>query len=562
MRKSDLKLFKEKFNTSKYFTSVVASLLEKLVEFEYVPASKISSLEEKLLDNIDYIRFGNENIYDYKSGYYDANTKELYIKDEKNIPAVYLRLLYVLTTREVDTNVYETGFTTTKLRTDSYKLDYINFGINRAVMANLVYKICHMLPDSLQLVPTRKSMTHDFLGFKIQADNELYALEGKLLSELCLVLDLDPELLYSGIFTKNPTKYLDSIFNKKNFENKDKFLKLFDNISRKYNTYNKLVFLSNKLNENYIEYKKNVLKDDANEILKEKETILSYISSVISPLYGDAEDDEDYEVTTGLSEALDKLESEIKKDLIKFQDILADNIIKSNTHLPYTKFASKLKCFNNILITPNKKISKTIRETILFKLMPEDEVTGINLVQKIKYAIIEQILSSTDLTNISDSFVFYNITPLEDEPLGTAVILLRANKGVSRVIEVKGLNHNLKKKPIFELNYLPLDNLKHIMTSTYSNTYISNVEALYTSLKNNFEEFKNLPLDNIFAFEYLSQKYLVCFNNNKPYVLCYTYSPLGYGFNLLNLSEQYKVFGQTVTSKSIIKNTLPTIYKK
>ena len=36
------------------------------------------------------------------------------------------------------------------------------------------------------------------------------------------------------MFSKNPAKYLDTILNKKAFANKEKFLKLFDNISRKY----------------------------------------------------------------------------------------------------------------------------------------------------------------------------------------------------------------------------------------------------------------------------------------------------------------------------------------
>ena len=253
MSKADLTLFKEKYNTSDYFTSVVESLLNKLAEFEYISNSKKASLLDLLYKNVKDIRFGTNNIYDFKSGYYDANKKELYIKDEKNIPSVYLRLLYILTTSEIDTNAYMVGYSTTKLRKDSYKMAYSNFGINRAVMANLVYKLCHLLPPHLQITPSKKTYTHDFLGFKIETENEISGIEGKLLSELCFVLDLDPELLYLGLFSKNPIKYLDSVFEKKKFKNKDKFLKLFDNISRKYNTYNKLAFLSNKLNDNYVE---------------------------------------------------------------------------------------------------------------------------------------------------------------------------------------------------------------------------------------------------------------------------------------------------------------------
>lgn len=563
MSRSNLTLFKEKYNTNDYFTSIVESLLNKLCEFEYIPHSKLSSIVEMLCDNIKEIRFGNKNSYDYKSGYYDANKKELYIKDEKNVPAVYLRLLYAITTKEIDPNIYMSGYSITKLRKDSYRLAYNNFGINRAVMANLVYKLCNLIPSGLQLVPTTKTNTHDFLGFKIEADNELYCLEGKLLAETCYVLDLDPELLYSGLFSKNPVKYLDSIFEKKHFENKDKFLKLFDNISRKYNIYNKLAFLSNKLNENYIEYKKHILTDDVSKIQKEKEVIEEHIKSAVVSLNGNTnEDNEEFEFTTGLAETLENLENELKKSIIKFQDILADNIIKSGSYLPYAKYASKLKCFNDILIVPNKKITKVIQDTILFKLMPEDEITNVNLIQKVKYAIIEKILSDKDYSSISDTFSFYNIVSLENNDIGSTVILLSSNKRFAKVVEVKGINQELKDCPTFELNYIPLDNLKYMMNSSYSNAYIGNIEALYTALRNNFECLSNVALDNISAFEYENKKYIVAYANNNVYVISYIQSHQGYGFNLLNLSEQYKVFGKTTISKNTFKSNLPMIYKK
>ena len=169
MSRSNLTLFKEKHNLDNYFVSVIESLLEKLVEFEYIPHSKVSYFIDKLLDNITDIRFGQNNSYDYKSGYYDANKKELYINDVKNIPAIFLRVLYALTTKEIDTDVYTVGYSTTKLRNDSYKLSYSNFGINRAIMSNLVFKLCNLVPAPLQITPTKNTYTHDFLGFKIEA---------------------------------------------------------------------------------------------------------------------------------------------------------------------------------------------------------------------------------------------------------------------------------------------------------------------------------------------------------------------------------------------------------
>ena len=562
MRRSDLTLFEKKYNTSSFFVDVVSSLIDRLIEFEYIPKSKANYFIEKLFQNVKDIHFGNNKQYDYKSGYYDANKKELYIKDERNIPTVYLRLLYALTTSETDYNTYRSGYGITKLSKTSYKLDHKNFGINRAIISNLVYKLCNLMPASLQLIQTEKTYTHDFLGFNIESANDMYCLEGKLLAELCFVLDIDPQILYSGLFTRNPIKVLDNVFDKKKFDKKEQFLKLFDKISRKYNTYKKLAFLSKKLNDNYIEYKKHVLENDVDRITKEQQVIEAHINDVIKATFpSDNREDDEIEFTTGLSEALEKLEAELRTNLIKFQDILADNIIKSNSHLPYAKYVNKLKCFNSMLIVPNKKITKTIQETILMKLMPENEVTGINLIQKIKYAIIESLLSDTSFTNISNTFSFYNITNFENSDTGSTLILLNSDRKFSEIVEVKGLNKSIKKSNEYELKYIPLDNLKYIMNTSYSNNFIGNVETLYTSLRNSFEHFANISLDNIFVFDYENKNYLVVYNSYGASVVSYSRSSEGYSFNLLTLSEKYRVFGKTAPQKGVLNNNLPTLYK-
>jgi hypothetical protein len=99
------------------------------------------------------------------------------------------------------------------------------------------------------------------------------------------------------------------------------------------------------------------------------------------------------------------------------------------------------------------------------------------------------------------------------------------------------------------------------MNTSYTPTYIGNVEKLFTALKNNFEELSNIPIDNIFIFEYNSEKYIVAYCNSKVYVISYVYSSRAYGFNMLTLSEQYKVFGKTMVPKATFKSNLPTLYK-
>ena len=91
MINTNLTEFQEKFNLSNSFMEIVDSLFNKLVEFGYIGNTQKNRLIEKLYENVDYVIIGSDDKYDYKSGYYDANKKTLYIKDETNISAIYLR---------------------------------------------------------------------------------------------------------------------------------------------------------------------------------------------------------------------------------------------------------------------------------------------------------------------------------------------------------------------------------------------------------------------------------------------------------------------------------------
>ena len=571
---SDLEHFKDHFNASDYFVGITESLIDKLLEYEYISSFKLPHYIHKLTNNISELRIDTNNPYEYKTGYYDANKKELYIKNTKNVPATYLRLLYALTTTEVDNNVYETGYATTKLSTENYKLCHYNFGINRAIMSNLVYKLCNLVPSSLQIMETRQTTTHNFLGFKIESQNDMYFLEGKLLSELCYVLDLDPEVLYNGLFTRHPMKILNKAFKKKKFERAEDFLIVLDNISRKYSTYNKLVFLSQKLNDNYVEYKKNVLTSDVNNIHKEQALIEQEIADVLAKLKRDSElirptEDEENEIitedmdeaceyTSGLAETIQNLYDELREQIIYIQDILAEQFIESSKHLSYTLYASRLKCFNDLLIVPNQKLSDKIEEIIMFKLMPESEVTGSNLIDKIKYALIEQILAEKDYSDISNTFSFYNIDSLESAENGSSLIILNSSTPPSKILEISGLDtagHNYTLTPI------PIDNLSHIMNTGYSAFFVGNIERLYTDLKNNFKKFSNVPLDQIYVFEYDSKKYLLIHTGNEPQIVSFATHAIR-NFVIQPLSEKYKVFGKSVVkTKNKPASSLPTLYK-
>ena len=291
MSKIDFEAFKEKFDLSDDLINTINIFFEKLLTYGYISTSQKNKLIRKLYENINEIYIGTNSTYDYKTGFYDANQKILYIKDENDIPAVYLRLLYVIATTEIGVSEYISGYRVTKLATDSYKLTFKNYGLNRAVMANLVCKLCDGLPTNIKITSGFKTYTHNFFGYSIDAPNDIYAIEGKLLSQFCFALNIDEELLYTGIFSNNPDKYLQSILNRKKIKSDSEFFVLLDKISRFYSTYNKLAYLSKKLDENYLEIKKHALDKDLGSFMLEKESIEKEIQKVLSKLKNTNDED-------------------------------------------------------------------------------------------------------------------------------------------------------------------------------------------------------------------------------------------------------------------------------
>ena len=565
MSRTDLLKFKEKFHLSNEFIDTIESLLDKLVDFGYIGLFKKRALIEKLYNNIEEVYIGTQNPLDYKTGFYDANKKVLYIKNEQDIASVYLRLLYVFTTTSLQENSHSTGYMITRLKTDSYKIEHINFGINRAIISNLVCKLCNMVSTDIRIFSTYKTYQHNFFGYTIEAENNIYALEGKILSELCFALNLDEQILFTGLFSQNPYKYLENLLAKKGIALDDDFFDIFDNISRKYNWYNKLAFLSKKLNNNYLEFKKHALDNDTAELIAEKEALNNQIKLVLSSLSSedrfDLSDENSTESLTdaSLNEELSKLESEIKSNLVSLQNILCKKIISNTKYLTDYQYASRLKQFSTMLVVKNDELDKEITNIILHKLLPKDEITTVNLTVKIKYMLIQNILSENNYTSISKAFTFSIIPELIDENTGVALALLNINGNFARLVQIGDLNKPLEDmdtKPSF----IPLDNFAYLLNSDYSNMYVGYLEKIYTALRFKYSEFKNLKLSELYMFEYNSKKYLIVNHSNDAYVLTVSIFQNNYDFRMLDVSEHYSLFDKSNVNIIANKN-LPTIYK-
>lgn len=568
MSKTDLLKFKEKFNLSDTFIGHIESLLDKLVDFGYIGLFKKRALIEKLYDNVEEVYIGTQNPLDYKTGFYDANKKVLYIKNENDTASVYLRLLYVFTTTKIDENAHSTGYMLTKLKADNYKLEHVNFGINRAIMSNLVCKLCNMFSTDIRIFSTYKTYHHNFLGYNIEAENNIYALEGKILSELCFALNIDEQILYTGLFSTRPYKYLENILDKKEVSLDDKFFKIFDNVSRKYNWYNKLMFLSKKLNNNYLEFKKHALDNETSEIIAEKEALTKQIKNVLLSLSSDDNrfEDTDEEETNDFSEAslneeASKLEIELKDNITELQNILCERMIANTKYFTDYQYASRLKQFSTMLIMPNDKLEAKITDVILYKLLPKDEITTVNLTVKIKYMLIQNILSENNFASISKAFSFNIIPELVDESAGVALALLNINGNFARLVQIGDLNKALDKmdtKPSF----IPIDNFNYLLNSDYSNMYVSFLEKIYTALRFKFAEFKDLKLAELYMFEYNTKKYLIVNHGGSVYVLTVNIFQNNYDFKLLDISENYSLFEKSTIKLNTNSNLLPTIYKQ
>ena len=266
-----LEKFKEKCKLDDKFIEKINFLFEKLVNFGYLDNLNVSKLYKKLYNNVDAVFLSSDKTHDYKTGYYDAIKKELYIKDSNDLESLFLRIIYAITTSQKDDNTFYVGYSKTSLSKSSYKQVHTNFGLNRAVVSNLVCRLLYTEPTTLSIVPTYRTYTNDFLGNGITTDNNIYFLEGQILKQFCYTLNIEEEDLYYHLFL-NPTTYFNKILKKNKVNEPEKLLKFFDKASKNYSNYNKLIYYNKLLDENFISSKRILPNKKIDEkIIREKE---------------------------------------------------------------------------------------------------------------------------------------------------------------------------------------------------------------------------------------------------------------------------------------------------
>lgn len=547
----------EKCNIPDNFMSVIVSLFDRLVDFGYVSNSGAKKLTKKLYDNVDTLILGKTIGLDYKSGYYDAVKKELYIKDINNIESIYLRIMYVITTSEIDNDTYAVGYSIATLSKSDYKIIHKNFGINRAVVSNLVCRLLYTIPETLSIVPTYRTFNSDFLGNEIKSDNDIYFLEGKILSQICYTLNLNEEDLYNNIFSSTPNKYLNRFFAKSKLKNLDELLVEFDKISRTYSNYNKLCFLNNKLNANYINIRKNILNNDAKDFKKEEKIIKLAIESALIKLSPEEiEEDESIAIENSLSEKINELEENIIKMLSNLQKKLVDFLIDDKSKYTTIMYSIKLKTLDKILLVPNKKLKNTLFETITHELLSNGENTASNLIEKIKYSIVNEIISSDKYIKIYKNMYFRKLEALGLDSK-TSIVALNVDDEFMQLIEIsslnkvtKNLNNNTQKIQLDSLGYL-LNNPSAVASN------IATIEKIITSIRNHNSQFNNTKIEDIYMTDYKDFKIVVIRQSNGFSVLKLTTKNGEFVTKQIKLSENFSIF-----SFANSQSNLPTVYTK
>lgn len=555
MRKSYLKNLTKKLSLDEEFTKIIYDMLEKLRHFGYISTSREYDLVDSLYENVDKLYLKDDDVIDYKTGYYDSHRKILYIKDITDKVAVYQRLLYAMTTRKIDDKKYMTGYSYSGFIKNSFKIYHENYGINRAVVANLAAALNDEVNNNININVIYKTYERDFLDNKIKAENDSYYLESNIFSQMCFAFNIKKEEFYMGLFDRNPIKYMENIFVHNKFEHTE-FLEYFDKISKEYSNYNKLNYLSKCLNDSCIKVKSCNDDDKLRELEKGHKKILFAVKDATEKCIDEEKETkttekEDVESLNGIRE---NLQNDIVSNIIDIQDILANDIITRAKMFGDYEYATKLKIFNEMLVLNNQLIEQNIFDTICYKLLKNRELTCINLIEKIKYSIIQDLISSEKFIKVYKDFSFVKLNGLGNED--SVYILMITEGSIVRVLKIDDVQNNIKYLKD-NTSVISIDNFKSMMNSDIMNIYEERIVKTFRAIRKN-EYFNKIKVEDIYTFSVEENMYVVYNYRNKLYVMLVDDRKVEYEVENIELSEVYSIFNKAPKSK---ESLLPVLYE-
>ena len=543
--------FKEKCKLDDKFIDKINYLFEKLIAFGYIDHYNINKLAKKLYNNVDFVFLGPDKVHDFKTGYYDAIKKELYIRDIDDLESLFLRLVYAITTTQNRNGSYNVGYSITSLSKQNYKQEHKRFGLNRAVVSNLVCRLLYTEPTTLSIVPTYRTYNNDFLGNGITTDNNIYFLEGQILKQLCFSLGIEEEDLYYHLFI-NPSSYLDKMLSRAKVENPERLLGILDSTSRKYSNYNKLLYLNLQLDNNYLQSKRKLPDEKTDEkIEKERDNLYYLISKALTEINPSTMNDDLEDISVSLNETMNELEESILEDVTKIQNILVDALLISEEKYSPIDFTIRQKQLSKLLIFESDKLEENIYNTISYKILNSFESSSSNLIEKMKYSIVSEILSSDKYVKVYNSMDFNRLVSL-DFAENTEIMALSIEGTFLSLIKIKDLNLPFKAL-INNTELIKIDNMKFLLNSPISTQSTHNIEKIYTYIKNNFSQYKTIEIEKLYI------------TNIDNYTLVLVLTPDDFQiFNMdiiddnvvckkVCLSETYSIFDKNKVSYTNIK---------
>lgn len=563
--------FKEKCGVDDKFCNNVKELVAKLIEFGYINKLHAKNLYKKLYKNVDLVIFGKDSNLDYKSGYFDAVRKELYIKDIDNIESFYLRMLYVFTTSKISDTSYNVGYSKAFIANDSYKINYSNFSINRAVISNLVCRLLYTIPTALSIDPTYRTYENTFLGNKICADNDIYFLEGRLLTELCFILNSNEEDLYTNLFNTNPEKFLEKFLKKNKFKNYTEALSLLDDISRLNSNYNKLCFLNKMLDDNYINIRKNILDTKLVKQYKNEEVKIKIaIKSALLKLDQKDEDNEDdnyinnSNIESSLSEKINEFENNILEKTSKFQSMLVKILINTKKIYKDIDYGVKLKRLQSILITENEELNEELLILIRNNLLNTYESDASNLIEKIKYSLANHTLNQEKfITSYKDlSFRKLNNITIDSN---SSLVAFEVEHTFIQLVLISNINLHIKN--LHHNTYdLPLTNLGYLFNNVTNSVSTERIEKLYTLIKDQVKDKKTLlKISDVYLSE-LNNSTLIVVPFEDSYKIFQVENVYTKNQEMklkeITLTESFDIFSDPAKMPTISSNNKTNIFKR
>ena len=293
---------------------------------------------------------------------------------------------------------------------------------------------------------------------------------------------------------------------------------------------------------------------------KEQEKIKSAIYSTLEKYEIDMDDEEDenFNVEASLSEKISDFEELILNDITYIQNILVDFLLENENKYSVIEYVIKLKELEKMLIIKNEKLSTKIYETIVYKLLNSYEKTASNVIEKMKYSIVNEIVSSDKYIKIYKNLSFKRLNGLK-LPENTAVVALTVDNSFLQLVTINSLNKQMKKLEN-NTNSIHLDNLSYLLNNPSIIKDISVVEKIFTSIRTKFNEFNNVTIENMYICNIESNILVVIAENDKFDILKVTIDKSDkINTKIVSTSETYNIFN---LKDNTYNSNLPVLYDK